>query len=67
MIGDEKIREKVCRVVIGEKVDSDHHPIEVTIEGRETNRRKKKVRSKGIGGGYGIRRGGKCLDRSWGK
>lgn len=45
VIGVEVTRKKVRRVVIGEKVDSDHHPIEVTIEGGNLDRRKKKVRS----------------------
>lgn len=64
VIRDEITREKVRRVVIGEKVDSDHHPIEVTIEKGNLDRRKKKVRSGRAWRGYGMRRVGRCLDRS---
>lgn len=41
VIGDGEVRDKVCRMVVGEKVDSDHHPLEVTIGGRMRERNKR--------------------------
>lgn len=42
VIEDEEIKEKVHRIVIGEKVDSDHHLIEVSIEGGIRRSRKRR-------------------------
>lgn len=42
VIGDEEKRKKVRRVEVEEKVDSDHHLIEVTIEGGKLDGRKGK-------------------------
>lgn len=39
VIEDEETRERVGRVEIGEKVDSDHHQIKVTLEGGRTDRK----------------------------
>jgi len=35
VLGDEEIKGKVERLRIAERVDSDHHPIEVWIRGQE--------------------------------
>lgn len=43
------MREKIIRMEIGEKVDSDHHPVEVTLIGGKERRRK--------GGGRRVWRG----------
>jgi len=34
VIGDKEIRGKMNRMRIGERIDSDHHPIEVWIRGK---------------------------------
>lgn len=39
MIGDERTREKVKGMVVGEKVDSDHQPIVIWIEGKNMDGR----------------------------
>lgn len=48
VIGKEGIRKNVRRVYIGEKIDSDHHPVEIWIKGegrkRKENKGKKKVK-----------------------
>lgn len=38
------MRDKVCRMVVGKKVDSDHHPFsnEVTIKGGRMKERNKR-------------------------
>lgn len=41
VIGDGEVRDKVCRMVVGERVDSDHHPLEVTIGRRMRERNKR--------------------------
>jgi len=47
VIGDEEVRGRIERVVIGDKIDSDHHPVEVWMKGRgirrERNSRKRNV------------------------
>jgi len=47
IIGDEEARGRIREMKIGEKVDSDHHPLEVWVEG-ETQRRKKEKREQVI-------------------
>jgi len=38
-MGHEEVEEKVRRMRIGDRIDSDHHPIELWIEG-ESGKRK---------------------------
>lgn len=40
VIGDEETRNKIRRIKIGDKVDSDHYPIELWVEGRTYRSRK---------------------------
>jgi len=47
VIEDEKIREKVGKLTIGERIDLDHHPVEVLIKGEKRG-------EKGIKGGREI-------------
>jgi len=53
ILGDEEVREKVRKFRVGEEVDSDHHPVEVWIKGRE-QRIKKFEGARGGRGGRGI-------------
>lgn len=41
VIGDEKVRVKIGSMKIGDRVDSDHHPLEVLGGGRSTEEEKK--------------------------
>jgi len=45
VIGDEEVRERVRKQKIGERIDSDHHPVEMLI--KEEKRRKKGSRGEG--------------------
>lgn len=45
VLGDEELAEEVTRVEIGGKVDSDHHPIVVQLEGGEETRRAERRQS----------------------
>lgn len=42
VIGDEEVKDKVGRLVVEKKVDSDHHPLEVKKEGGRVRERNKK-------------------------
>lgn len=45
VLENEEVREKIIRMGIGEKLNSDHHPVEVTLTGRgKENRKEKKDR-----------------------
>lgn len=33
MIGDHKAREKIVRMKVRDRIDSDHHPVDIWIEG----------------------------------
>ncbi|XP_011868143.1 PREDICTED: uncharacterized protein LOC105562162, partial [Vollenhovia emeryi] len=53
VIGDKETRDRVKRLVIGDKIDSDHHPVEITIgegvkerEGRRRKNRRKEWRGR---------------------
>lgn len=58
IIGDRETREKVKRMRVGDRIDSDHHPLEIWIEGK----RRGGKRGRGRGeverrvGGYGMRK-----------
>src|SRR5436190_10590343 len=41
VIGNEECREKVKRLRVGDRIDSDHHPIEMEIEGRRVEERRR--------------------------
>lgn len=54
VIGDERIREKMRRVVVEEKVDSDHHLIVVWVrKGREIGKGEERVGEEEEAEGYG--------------
>jgi len=48
VIGDEEVREKIESMKIGDRVDFDHHPLEVWVEGeirrKKTNRKQQETR-----------------------
>jgi len=46
-IGDEETKERIRKMKIRDKVDSDHHPLEIWVEG-ETQRRRKKDKEQEI-------------------
>lgn len=50
VLGDERTREGIRKVVIEEKVDSDHHPLTVWLEGSEKQRKGEEKRNSGRGG-----------------
>lgn len=39
MIGNRKVKERVERLEIEEKVDSDHHPVVVWVKGRRKGKK----------------------------
>lgn len=49
MLGDEKVRDRVKRLTIGNRVESDHQPIKVWIKGEE--QRNKGIRERKGGRG----------------
>lgn len=53
VLGDEKVRERIMSLRIGESIDSDHHPLEVEIEGGGRGRWKEQKKRNG---GQGRRR-----------
>jgi len=50
ILGDEEVREKVTKFRVGEEVDSDHHPVEVWIKGKDQRIRKLEGQRGGRGG-----------------
>lgn len=40
MIGDKEVKERMEKMRIGDKIDSDHHPLEVWIKGEVKKKRK---------------------------
>lgn len=54
MIEDEEIRERVKSMKIGDRIDSDYHPVEVEIKVMEGEERKERERKRGKGNGEGI-------------
>lgn len=51
VMGNREVREEVEKMVVGEKIDSDHHPVEVWIKGekeRRERRRKEEKRWRGV-------------------
>lgn len=52
VIGNDSVKEEVERLVVEDKVDSDHHPLEVWIrEDKEEVRYRRRDRRKEKGGG----------------
>jgi len=47
VIGDKETRERIGKMKIGDKIDSDHHPLEIWVEG-ETQRGRKKDKEQEI-------------------
>ncbi|XP_071572354.1 uncharacterized protein [Temnothorax nylanderi] len=52
VIGEEEVREKVVRLEIGERIDSDHHPIILWVRGSPKRKQKRRgaerIRRRGI-------------------
>ena len=42
VMGEEKVRERVLRLEVGESIESDHHPLIVTLEGKGVKRARKR-------------------------
>jgi len=64
IIGSEDVRSKVDNMKIGDRVDSDHHPVEVMLKGEV--RRKGEVRvGRGLRGECGTRREERHLGKDW--
>lgn len=62
VIGDERIREEMRRVVVEEKIDSDHHPIVVWVrKRREIGKGEERVGEEKEAEGYGQKREGRSL------
>src|SRR5436190_6586989 len=51
VIGKEECREKVKRLRVGDKIDSDHHPIEVEMEGKRVGEEKRGREQNRVGRG----------------
>jgi len=43
-IGREETREKIKSLEIGDRIESDHHPVELSMKGRTKKRRKRRIR-----------------------
>lgn len=44
LIGDEDVKGRIKRMKIGDRIDSDHHSVEIWVEGRVVGKRKGKRR-----------------------
>lgn len=44
MIGNERVRERIESMRIGDRIDSDHHPVEVVIKARGRGEKKEQRR-----------------------
>lgn len=53
VVGDEEVRERIRKLEVEGRVDSDHHPLVVTIEGGKEVRRKKVRGEEGVEGNTG--------------
>ena len=51
VIENEECREKVKRLGVGDKIDSDHHPIEVEVEGKRVEERRRGIEQNRVGRG----------------
>jgi len=56
MRGEEEGREEVERLEVGDKVDSDHHPVVVWMKERGENKKVRGEKERCVGG-CGMRRG----------
>lgn len=45
MIGDEEVKERVVRLEMGDRMESDHHPVIVCLKGRWDKGRKERKES----------------------
>jgi len=48
VIGDEDVRGRIKRLRIGDRIESDHHPVEVWVEGK-VERKRRRERIEGVG------------------
>lgn len=51
VIGDEGIKDKVGRLEIGDRIDSDHQPVKVWMKGEKWRRQKKVKSCRGVWSG----------------
>lgn len=47
VLGDREVRERVERLRMGDRVDSDHQPVEIWIKGERERRREKREKRGG--------------------
>ena len=69
MLGNEDTREKVERTEVGDRIESDHHPVVVWLrgEGREEGGGRKKGGERGGGRGNWTEEGRREFMRKFGK
>lgn len=66
VIKDKEVRERVGKLRIGERVDSDHHPVEIWIKkGDRKERRAKEGKGVKVGGEYGMKNIVGSLKEEW--
>lgn len=53
MIGSEEVRERIKRLEVSEKIDSDHHPLEVVLKGEKIRNRCSRGKGRGVLRGRG--------------
>lgn len=64
VFGDKEVRNSIDKMMIGDRMDSDHQRLEVQTEREERDREELKGRKElGLGGGMKRRR--KCLSKKW--
>lgn len=63
-IGGEEIRERIESLKIGDRIKSDHHPVEIKIKGGNT--RKERAEEQGRNGGGTGKKVESCSGKRWG-
>lgn len=53
MIGSEEVKERVKRLEVSEKIDSNHHPLEVVLKGEKIRNRCSRGKGRGVLRGRG--------------
>lgn len=56
VMGDEEVRERMVKMRIGERVESDHQPVEIWLRGERREEGGGEQREGNNGDGYGMRR-----------
>lgn len=61
-MGNKEVKRRVRKLVVEKKIESDHHPIEITMKRKERRRRAGKRRERRS---IWDEEGRKCLGRNW--